>query len=1061
MKQQVDWQNQEIIERNKRKPFIISPSYTSFEEVLLCNRVVSDIEAYDTIRWPRRINLNGEWKFKLFPSILECDLSFEAITMQNESYFTEWDLIKVPGVWQLQGYQEIDSPYYFAYGYPEAISTKTIPLIDDRKNAVGCYFKTVRLEREDVKKVENKEQQIFIHFGAVKSAFYLYVNGQCVGYSQGSMTPAEFDISKYLRTGDNTIGVKVIRFSDGTYLEDQDMWFLSGIYRDVYLFTEPSVYIEDFFVETKKIDSDFDLVIKGSICNATHKAAPLKIKLYLSDSLDTLEANYIASGGMVIDVVDSEKWTLTSLIKEPKMWSAETPNLYYLGIEIQDPVGNSLQIKMVQFGFREIVLDKDVLKVNGQPIKFHGVNRHEFHSDFGYACPKETILADLLQMKKLNINSIRTSHYPNTPYFYDLCDYLGFYVMDEADIESHGVRLKGIPGSEPSWTKAVIDRVERMVLRDRNHPCIVAWSLGNEAGFGSNFYALKKRILELDTTRFIHYEGDTELIVSDVYSRMYASPDFVDKTGKKEDISITLVQNLLNRLAQDNKKFNKEQYEDKPIMYCEFAHAMGNSLGNFKEHIDGWYTYPNWCGGFIWDYVDQSIRKKVNDTEQWLYGGDFGEGKSHTYICGNGIVSGNRELHPSAYEVKKCYQYVRVVENDLEQGIIDITNRYSFIDLDEFLWAYELLEDGAVIQNGVIDSRSIKPSETVSIVVPIEPFRKEIGVNYHLNIFFVLKEDNLYEKAGFIQGMEQLTLEKIGIKEFSFVSEIPVSYRDKKIKIEVYSEQFVATIAKATGDITSLKFGQMELLKKPLTLNFWRPITDNDRGLSNYQPRLRKFIVDFTGFKATNSYTMHHYTIQEEKNTVLITVYRSVKGFKGFVETSYQFDGEGNVEISVRGISKKELVKFGTSFGVSKDWSSYLYFGRGPHENYSDRCHGAHMGIYESNLYDFIHHYLRPQENGNRTDVKWFMMESLDQDGLIIESTKDSGVELSAWPYTMHELDEKEHINELSESEYITVNVDCIQRGVGGDYPGEAKLLDTYKLKKKREYAYSYRLVRN
>jgi len=464
-------------------------------------------------------------------------------------------------------------------------------------------------------------------------------------------------------------------------------------------------------------------------------------------------------------------------------------------------------------GFRTVLIDKNILKINEVPVKFHGVNRHEFHSDYGYACPKETILADLLQMKKLNINSIRTSHYPNSPYFYELCDYLGFYVMDEADVETHGVRLKGVPGSDPLWTKAVIDRVERMVIRDRNHPCVVAWSLGNEAGFGANFYIMKKRIKELDSTRFIHYEGDTKLQVSDVYSRMYASPDFVEKTGKKQDIKITIVQNILNRLAQDNKPFKVEDYCDKPIMYCEFAHAMGNSLGNFKEHIEGWYNYPQWCGGFIWDYVDQSIRKVVDKKEEWLYGGDFGEGKSHTYFCGNGIVAGNRELHPSAYEVKKCYQYVSVESKDIEQGIITMTNRYSFTDLEEFLWAYELLEDGAVIQHGVIDSVSVKPFETTQVTMPIEPFRKEVGVYYHINIYFVLKKDNAYEKVGFIQAMEQLEMEKIGIKEYHFVSEIPVTYHDKKLKLEVYSEQFTATISKSTGDITSLRFGQFELLK--------------------------------------------------------------------------------------------------------------------------------------------------------------------------------------------------------------------------------------------------------
>jgi len=1059
MKRYFDWQDPSVIEQNKRKPVVLSPSYSSFEEAIERYSIITDYLAYDQTRWPNRFNLNGDWKFKLFKSINRCTLSFEELTSSDKSY-KQWDDIKVPGVWQLQGYHEMDSPYYFAFGYPDAVSTKKIPFIDDDKNAVGCYIKSVILS-EDFIGGQDNPQKVFIHFGAVKSAFYLYVNGHCVGYSQGSMTPAEFDVTQYLSLGENLIGVKVIRFSDGTYLEDQDMWFLSGIYRDVYLYTEPEIYIEDFYVQTKKIGDDFELLVKGNISNSSMKASAIKVVLYVADSLQELENHPLTSGGMVVDVVDTETWSLQSMVTQPKMWSAETPKLYYLGVAIQDPIGRLLQLKVSTLGFRTVLIDKSILKINEVPVKFHGVNRHEFHSDYGYACPKETILADLLQMKKLNINSIRTSHYPNSPYFYELCDYLGFYVMDEADVETHGVRLKGIPGSDPLWTKAVIDRVERMVIRDRNHPCVVSWSLGNEAGFGANFYIMKKRIKELDSTRFIHYEGDTKLHVSDVYSRMYASPDFVEKTGKKQDIKITIVQNILNRLAQDNKPFKVEDYCDKPIMYCEFAHAMGNSLGNFKEHIEGWYKYPQWCGGFIWDYVDQSIRKVVDNKEQWLYGGDFGEGDSHTYFCGNGIVAGNRELHPSAYEVKKCYQYVSVESKDIEQGIITMTNRYSFTDLEEFLWAYELLEDGAVIQHGVIDSVSVKPFETTQVTIPIEPFRKEVGVYYHINIYFVLKEDNAYEKVGFIQAMEQLEMEKIGIKEYNFVSEIPVSYHDRKLKLEVYSEQFTATISKATGDITSMRFGQFELLKKPMTLNLWRPTTDNDRGFSNFKPKLRKLAVDFSLLHATNSYSLHHYKVIEENHTIVLQIYRKVKGFKGYVLTTYQFDGEGNVEISLKGTPNKNLIKFGTSFGVSKAWNSYLYFGRGPHENYCDRKSGAHLGIYESNSHDFMHHYLRPQENGNRTEVKWFMMESQEQVGLIIEATKDNGYEFSAWPYSMNELEEKEHIHELHESEYITVNVDCAQRGVGGDYPGEAKLLDTYILHKKREYAYSFRLVRN
>lgn len=1063
-----DWQDQHIFAVNKRKPVVMTPSYFSFDEAKAGDHPITNIDAYDVARWPHRILLNGEWSFKLVKGVNNCSLDFEKMTQTLTEVEESFDRISVPGVWQLQGYHESDPPYYFAFGYPDAVSTKKIPFINDEKNTVGCYFRTFNIteeklydrNREDEKgnKVKNKT---YLHFGAVKSAFYLYMNGQYVGYSQGSMTPAEFDVSNYVVTGENKIGVKVLRFSDGTYLEDQDMWFLSGIYRDVFIYFEPALYIEDIFARTEKEENGYRLVVNGSIVNSTFKAQAIKIGLYLADNMDELNEQCITKAGMVVDLVDSESWRLEAFVERPKEWTAETPKLYYLGVEVSTPTGKVLQIKVLKIGFRTIEIDGELLKLNGVPIKLHGVNRHEFHSDFGYACPKETILRDLLHIKSININAVRTSHYPNSDYFYQVCNEIGLYVMDEADIETHGVRNKGIPGSYPEWTGALLDRIERMVIRDRNYPCVIAWSLGNEAGFGSNFVEMKKRILEIDDSRFIHYEGDTELTVSDIFSRMYASPDFIRKTGQKEDLSVSFFQKFLNRFAQDNKPFKKEQYMDKPIMYCEFAHAMGNSLGNFKEHIDGWYRFKNWCGGFIWDYVDQSIHRVENEKDQWLYGGDFGEGKSHTYFCGNGIVSGSREIHPAANEVKKCYQYMLVENVDIEEGIVNITNRYSFTDLNALLWAYELLEDGAVIQNGVIDSVSVRPFETKTVHIPLEPFRKEIGVHYHVNLYFVLKEDSVFEKAGYILGMHQIEMEKIGVKEFNFVSEIPVSHRDKKLKLEVFSTEFSASISKATGDITSLRIGAFEVLKKPMTLNFWRPITDNDRGLSNFVPGLKWLFVDEQGKYATQNYKVHHYKVEEDYHGIKVHMYRTVNGFKGFVDTTYHFDGEGNVDISMKGTPLKPLVKFGVSFGADIHWSSYLYFGRGPHENYCDRKYSAHMGIYESNTDDFIHHYLRPQENGNRTDVKWFMLESPEQEGLLIEATSDPGLEISVWPYTQTELDTKEHIHELERSDYLTVNVDYRQQGVGGDYPGEARRLKEYTLPAKKEYSYSFRLIRN
>jgi beta-galactosidase len=633
-------------------------------------------------------------------------------------------------------------------------------------------------------------------------------------------------------------------------------------------------------------------------------------------------------------------------------------------------------------------------------------------------------------------------------------------VIDEADIETHGVRNKGIPGSEPLWTDAVLDRIERMVLRDRNHPCIIMWSLGNEAGFGYNFLLMKNKAKELDYTRFIHYEGDTTLKVSDVFSRMYASPDFVHQSGQNKDITISLWQNALNHLAQDNKSFKAEEYVDKPIMYCEFAHAMENSLGNLREHVENWYIYPKWLGGFIWDYVDQSIHVCQEGVDKWLYGGDFGEEISHKYFNANGIVRGDRELHPSAYEVKKVYQYVKIEGIEEEIGRLQFTNRYHFTNLNEFLWMFELLEDGAIIQEGLIESYDIGPMETKEVEVPIEAFRKEPGALYHLNIYLVLKEDCAYEKAGFIQGMEQLELTVFGEKPLIEEADIPLKFNDKQLKIEVMSSEFSASISKLNGDITSMRIKNQEILRKPIRLNLWRAETDNDRGLSNFNAKLRSYTIDTTYKKAMEDYKVVRYEINDLMTKIEIAVFRKVAGFIGLFETDYIFDGEGNIEIKQKATPKKEMVRFGTTLAINKEWSSFMYFGKGPNENYKDRCYGSHMGIYEADIHSFMHHYMRPQENGNRENVRWFIAETSDQIGLMIEDTSGKGLGVSAWPYTQEELDKKEHVHELEEAEFITLNIDGFQKGIGGDYPGILALMEEYKLHPKKEYSYSFKILR-
>ena len=491
---------------------------------------------------------------------------------------------------------------------------------------IGFYRKSFTLN-------ENfNGREIFLHFGAAKSALEVYVNGEFVGYSQGSMTPHEFNVTKVLKPGENVITAKLYRYSDGSYLEDQDMWWLCGIYREVYLFAEPKLCLRDFYFKTDFDDSytDSNVTLNMYISNYNNIRGKMTASAKLIDSnngeilLGTKETEL--SGG-------NEAVTFTETVKAPEKWSAETPNLYTLVMTIELD-GKIICVKTYKVGFKKVEIKGEKIYYNGMPLMIKGVNRHDFDCDNGWAVPREIYTQDLDIMKQNNINSIRTSHYPDDPYFYDMCNKYGFYVMDECEVETHGVRRKGVPGSNPVWTGAVVDRMQRMVLRDRNNPCVFMWSLGNEAGDGSNFMEMKKAALALDNSRQFHYEGDFDLTKSDVISRMYPTKDIMEKLGNKQPITISLYDNIANQLAADSKPIKAEMYEGKPVVLCEYAHSMENSLGNFQEYIDDFEKYDNMCGGFIWDFVDQALHvKDENGNDNYLYGTDFQGQEPHKLIA--------------------------------------------------------------------------------------------------------------------------------------------------------------------------------------------------------------------------------------------------------------------------------------------------------------------------------------------------------------------------------------------------------------------------------------------
>ena len=554
------WENPAIIKENKEDAHVIALPYDSFEEAL--RRGES----------PYQKKLNGKWRFYWQMGVEGLPEQFQAENFDDSG----WNEIEVPGVWQLQGYGK---PIYLSSSYPDAIETAKdkIPAINHAKNEVGIYRRTFTVP------AEWKGKQIFIHFGAVKSAFFLYINGKRVGYSQGSMTPAEFRITDAIHAGENSITAEVYRYSDGTYLEDQDMWFLSGIYRDVYLYAENDIYLRDFYAraELDEACQDATLSVWTGVANwgkETVEDIVLDAALVGGTKLSFEPLELVALPG-------NTRSFFTADIEKPLQWSAEAPNLYTLVLTLRkgDQV---LSCKSVRIGFKRIEIKGEQLLVNGSPVLLKGVNRHDFDPDHGWAVPRERYYEDLNLMKQANINAIRTSHYPDDPFFYELCDEYGFYVMDECDMETHGVRRKDVPGSNPMWTQAVVDRARRMVIRDRNHACVCIWSLGNEAGDGENFKYMKQAILYHDDSRPVHYEGDFDLTTSDFISRMYPNGEMIEKLGTRQPITVSMFENIANSLAADNKPITAEMYRGKPVVLCEFAHAMENSLGNFQEFMD-------------------------------------------------------------------------------------------------------------------------------------------------------------------------------------------------------------------------------------------------------------------------------------------------------------------------------------------------------------------------------------------------------------------------------------------------------------------------------------------
>lgn len=970
-------------------------------------------------------SLNGEWKFNLSYGVAKRPVDF----FKPDFNASAWRTIQVPSCWQLH---TDDPAIYVNYMDRDDLcpwGKMDPPIVPGDKIPVGSYRRTFKVPAAWA------GRQVMINFDGVESAFYLWVNGQKVGFNKDSRTPAEFDITPYLkRDGENLLAVEVYRYSDGSYLEDQDKWRMSGIFRDVYLVSRGALHVADFRVQAgldeKYVNGKFGVSVKVANAGAAEQAAQLEVTLKDNQGMDagftpTVISKAIPAGG-------AQELTFTADVPKVARWSAETPSLYQLYLTLKGADGKVLEVIPWKVGFRTSEIKDGHFLINGKYVYVKGVNRHEMDPDTGYTMSYESMVKDIVLMKQHNVNTDRTCHYPNSPEWYDLCELYGLYVIDEANIESHGVgynRDKTLAG-KPLWLKAHLDRTERMFERDKNHSCVVIWSLGNEAGDGSNFVATYNWLKERDQSRPVQYERAVLASHTDIFCPMYMKiPEMI-------------------KYAQTHK--------DRPLIQCEYAHAMGNSTGNLQDYWDAIEKYPMLQGACVWDWVDQGLRAKAANGKQfWTYGGDYGPpgtpAQDVPNFNSNGLVRPDRTPGPGLYELAKVYQYIKIRPVDLAAGKVEVENKYAFLGLGNFRPFYEVTCDGKQIQRGDIPELNLRPGQKKEIAVPIEPIQAEPGKEYFLKVAFGLAEETAWAGAGYVVAWAQFQLPaKAEAKAEPAKGEVKLA--DGPDAVTVSGEGFSLTIGKKSGAIESYMLGDAKLLAAPLAPNFWRVPTDNDRG--------NKMDSRSVAWKnAGPARTVAEVKATTGSQSAEVSVSGKLGEGKGDYALNYTILAGGDVRVSMKlnaAPGKAEIPRIGMQAAMPKAFGTMTWLGRGPQENYWDRKTGAAVGLYSGKVNELIHQYVRPQENGNRTDVRWAAWTNRQGKGLMAVSAGPEFLQVSAWPYTMADLGAGKHICDLPERDTVTINIDHRQMGVGGDDSWSAPVHNEYKMFAGKSYEYSF-----
>lgn len=980
-------------------------------------------------------NLNSPRVFKINRLSPHSNHRYAGLNVEWRKYLNGiWDFsycntsngtkIQVPGHMELQGYGE---PQYVNTMYPwdgrENLEPGEIP---KEFNPFGIYKKNIEIPKDW------KERPVYISFQGVESSLELYCNGKFVGYSEDSFTPSEFDLTKYLKSTNNEIMVKVYKWCSGSWLEDQDFWRLSGIFRDVYLYSVPDVHIEDMFITSDLTNNFKNATVKNILKIQSYKEAVVDIQmelLYKTDSILKVEEKNIK--------VDRElKIAISEKFQNPKLWSAEKPNLYDIKVTIIDSESGKLIEECYQkFGFRKFEISDKIMKINGERIVFKGINRHEFNCYRGRAITEADMIWDIKFLKANNFNAVRTSHYPNQTRWYELCDEHGLYVIDEVNVETHGTwqilgqpySEKVIPNNNPEWLENIIDRAKSMFERDKNYPSIIIWSCGNESFGGENLFKMSEFLRNLDNTRVIHYEGI-------FWDRRY------DKTSDMESRMYAKVHEI--------EKYLQETPE-KPFILCEYSHAMGNSNGGLHKYVELEKKYSMYQGGFIWDYIDQSLMKKDSFGKEYLaFGGDFGDRPTDYNFCINGIVYGNRKISPKVQEIKQLFSDYKI---DVEKKSFTISNRSLFTNCSEYDVKIKLLKNGVKIFEEILEC-DVKPLSEKSFKLNV-PEIKESG-EYVIEVSLNLKEDRFYASKGheICFGQKIYRVGERLIEE----SEGKATFIDGDFNLGIKTGKMELIFSKVYGGLISLKFGGKEFLDGIVMPNFWRAPTDNDKG--------NKMTFRYAQWKLASMYAkMLDVKGVEKKNSVEIRAkYELPTNPISMCELIYEGFGNGKLKVSmeyggIEGLSDMPL--FGMSYKIPKDYSEVKWYGMGPEENYIDRVHGARLGIFETDVNKNMSEYVIPQECGNRIGTRW--LEITDKIGVGIKIAGEEPFEFSALPYTIGEIESAQHHYELPKSHCTALNINKIQMGVGGDDSWGAPTHEEYLIPSNKGYSFSYTIESN